>query len=132
MTYFFGEITMKPLNIARMLFVALGLTATVALVLTSCGAAPVLIGSERISLQDTSTTAPIVLTTGEVKRDYEEMALISAYRFSFYSPGTTQQVNEILREKAREMGANAVVRIQYYYVGHNGYLHALGTAVKYK
>jgi uncharacterized protein YbjQ (UPF0145 family) len=88
--------------------------------------------SERISLQDTSTTAPVLLTTGEVKRDYEEMALISAAQAASYSYGSTpQQLNEILRDKAREMGANAVVRIQYYF-GRFGFIYALGTAVKYK
>jgi hypothetical protein len=38
MEHIFGEITMKPLNTARMLFVALALTATASLILTSCSA----------------------------------------------------------------------------------------------
>jgi uncharacterized protein YbjQ (UPF0145 family) len=69
------------------------------------------------------------LTTGEVKREYEEMALINAYQLDRFS--TLQDLNEILRDEAREMGANAVVRIQYYF-GRIGWIYALGTAVKYK
>lgn len=88
--------------------------------------------SERISLQDTSTTSPIVLTTGEVKREYDEMALIGANTYLYGMPATLQELNEILRAEAREMGANAIVRIQYYFVGRGNLLYALGTAVKYK
>ncbi len=87
--------------------------------------------SEHISLQDTSTTSPIVLTTGEVKREYEEIALLRVGSRYHLRMTTYQELNEVLRDEAREMGANAVVRIQYY-LGRFGWGYALGTAVKYK
>jgi uncharacterized protein YbjQ (UPF0145 family) len=59
------------------------------------------------------------------------MALISANTNLYAMPPTLQELNGILRDEAREMGANAVVRIQYYF-GRFGFIYALGTAVKYK
>ncbi len=87
--------------------------------------------SEVVALEDTSKVQPIILTTGEVKNSYEEIALV---RIQGMPLGGIESINAGLRSEARKLGANAVVRIQYgaYALGYYSYPQAIGTAVKYK
>ncbi|TAE24369.1 MAG: hypothetical protein EAZ92_13350 [Candidatus Kapaibacterium sp.] len=89
------------------------------------------IRSEVVPLEDTLKAQPVVLTTGEVKDVYEELALVKIQGTPF---ATLDDLNGGLRMEARKLGANAIVRVQYgtYGVGYYSYPQAIGTAVKYK
>ncbi len=89
--------------------------------------------SEIFPIQDTSSTQPILVTTGDIRREYEEISIIrSSVRFG----GTTylSDLYESFREEARKIGAQAVLRVQFgsTNVGYFSYLWAVGTAVKYR
>lgn len=94
---------------------------------------PSYVVSEVFPIRDTSSTQPILLTTGEIRRDYEEISII---RIISRAGSTTylSDLYESFREEARKIGAEAVIRVQFgsSSVGYSSYPWAVGTAVKYK
>ena len=69
---------------------------------------------------------PILLTTGDLKEDYEILGLISAVT------GSTDMDNlqSAMIDKARRFGADYVISIRF--ISHAGSLYCYGTAVKIK
>ncbi len=99
--------------------------------LSQCASVPKAeIATNFYRLQDSTNLPPIILTTGEVKREYEELGIITAQQ-STWGILTVEGINAGMRVKARELGADAVIRIDY--SGRIGsFVIATGTAVKYK
>ena len=75
----------------------------------------------------TPPTANILLITGDVDREYEEIAILKIFQSTAYSD-TLQRFPDALREEARKLGADAVIRIQLDDLG----ALATGTAVRFK
>jgi hypothetical protein len=73
--------------------------------------------------------APIVLSTREIDEKYDEIAIINIRSASWTS---LDKMNETMRQRARVLGANAVVRIQYGHEGMWGNPTATGVAVRTK
>lgn len=83
-------------------------------------------------------TAPLdgsdlLVTTGDVGRPYEEVAILSV------GPRGDDEIDKILgdlRQAARDVGADAVVRVdvEVYGSGESGYarLRATGTAIRFR
>ena len=58
--------------------------------------------------------ATIQLTTGDLTETYEELAVITVWADrSWWTPNVLERLNERLREQARALGADAVIRIDY-------------------
>lgn len=56
----------------------------------------------------------IQLTTGDLDKAYEEMAIITVWaERTFKERNVLEKLNELLRMEARALGADAVVRIDY-------------------
>lgn len=98
-------------------------------IITGCG------GWHNISML--GTVAPprpddeeIIVTTGELKKSCREIAIITA-RFNSFENWTdkTESLNKELRKGAMEIGANAVIRINYNIYPFGGIPNASGTAV---
>lgn len=53
----------------------------------------------------------IILTTEDLNRPYKEIGVISA--LANYENATYDQLNEKIKQKAREVGADAVIKIEY-------------------
>jgi len=86
--------------------------------------------SERFtSLPD---NAEIMLTRGDVEQPYVEIAVIDARAIAW--SGDFTEVDKHLREKARELGGNAVINIKYeiFFIGSpaSPAASAVGTVVK--
>lgn len=73
--------------------------------------------------------APILLSTKDIDRKYDEIAIINIRSASWTN---IDKLNETLRQRARKLGANAVVRIQYGHEGMWGNPTATGVAVRIK
>ena len=95
-------------------------------------------GSSGNVVRLTDTTYPplsedeaVEITTGDVDRPYEEVAVlvVGAGGGLFRSEGEeVAEMNERLREEARQLGAHAVVRISYEMTAEHP--RATGTAVR--
>jgi hypothetical protein len=70
-----------------------------------------------------SASKQILLTSGEPQRSYQELGILEVRAL------TTSEVHQIFRSKAREFGADAVIHIQYGYIGQIGF--GIGTAVRF-
>jgi len=57
-----------------------------------------------------SSNAEILLTTKDLDRPYKEIGIISA---SGKAKTTYDELNEAIKKKAREMGADAVIKLDY-------------------
>ncbi len=73
--------------------------------------------------------APILLSTKDIDQKYDEIAIINIRSASWTN---IDKLNEALRQRARELGTNAVVRIQYGHEGMWGNPTATGVAVRIK
>lgn len=74
-------------------------------------------------------SASILLRTSDyADKKYEEIAVINIRSGSMTH---VDQLNESLKQKARELGADAIIRIQYGHEGMWGNPTATGTAVKF-
>ncbi len=71
----------------------------------------------------------IQLSTRDIDQKYDEIAIINIRSASWTN---IDKLNETLRQRARELGANAVVRIQYGHEGMWGNPTATGVAVRIK
>ncbi|MCU0426193.1 MAG: heavy metal-binding domain-containing protein [Candidatus Kapabacteria bacterium] len=94
---------------------------------------PSYVVSEVFPIRDTSNTQPILVTTVEIRRDYEEISIIRIIS----KVGSTTYLSDLyesFREEARKIGAEAVIRVQFgsSSVGYSSYPWAVGTAVKYR
>lgn len=58
--------------------------------------------------------APVLLSTKDIDREYEEIAVISIRSSAWTS---IEELNEALKKEARDIGAHAAIRIQF---GHEG------------
>ena len=72
---------------------------------------------------------PIQLSTRDIDQKYDEIAMINIRSASWTN---IDKLNETFRQRARELGANAVVRIQYGHEGIWGNPTATGVAVRIK
>lgn len=72
---------------------------------------------------------PILLSTRDIDQKYNEIAIINIRSASWTN---IDKINDTLRQRARELGANAVVRIQYGHEGMWGNPTATGVAVRTK
>jgi hypothetical protein len=72
---------------------------------------------------------PILLSTRDIDQKYDEIAIIFIRGASFTK---TDKLNKILRQRARELGGNAVIRIQYGQEGMYRNPIATGVAVRIK
>jgi hypothetical protein len=73
--------------------------------------------------------SPIQLSTRDIDQKYDEIAIINIRSASWTN---IDKINNTLRQRARELGANAVVRIQYGHEGMWGNPTATGVAVRIK
>ncbi|MBI4688957.1 MAG: hypothetical protein HY754_01590 [Nitrospirae bacterium] len=71
----------------------------------------------------------ILLTSSDIKRDYEEIAVINVRSSSWTK---IDKINETLRKTAGKLGADAVIRINYGHEGMWGSPTAIGIAVHFK
>ncbi len=71
----------------------------------------------------------ILLSTRDIDQKYDEIAMINIRSASWTN---IDKLNDTLRQRARELGANAVVRIQYGHEGMWGNPTATGVAVRIK
>ncbi len=76
-----------------------------------------------------SGDTPILLSTRDIDHKYDEIAIINIRSASWTN---IDKLNETFRQRARELGANAVVRIQYGHEGMWGNPTATGVAVRIK
>lgn len=61
-----------------------------------------------------SADIPVQLTTGDLSKTYEELAVVTVWaNRSLKTRNVLERLNELLREQARSLGADAVVRIDY-------------------
>lgn len=74
-------------------------------------------------------SAPILLSTKDIDEKYDEIAIINIRSASWT---TMDKLNETIKQRARELGANAVVRIQYGHEGMWGNPTATGVAIRIK
>ena len=86
---------------------------------------------------NTNKNTPILITEGTPKRKFKEISPIevSIKKLTiFHQDPTKEQANQALIEKAREIGADAVINVKYKSgIGFTtwGYIDANGTGVKF-
>lgn len=68
----------------------------------------------------------IVLTTADIKEDYEVLGLVWVRSGEV----NLSNVNEKLKEEAKKIGADNVLMVRYFV--YSSYIYAYGTAVKLK
>jgi hypothetical protein len=89
--------------------------------------------SEVFSVRDTSSTQPILVTMGDIRREYEEIAVIRATARGLGNIYASD-LYEALRKEARLLGAQAVIRVQFGSTSakYTSFPWVVGTAIKYK
>lgn len=96
---------------------------------------PPYIDSEVFLLKDSSSTPPILMTTGDLRRgEYEVVAIIKCERRIPQGSRDFLELCDALRIEARKLDAHAVIGIQHgsVEIGYHSRPWVVGTAVKFK
>lgn len=80
------------------------------------------------TFQAKSVEADILISTGDIQKKYQELAIINI-RSSAWTK--IDRLNWKLKIKAREIGADAIIRVSYGHESMWGNPTATGTAVKF-
>jgi len=85
---------------------------TLVMLVSGCATVKINYGSlTNDSFPSKDENAEILLTTKDIDRPYEEVGIISA---SVTGEGITfEEMNQRMKEKAREIGADAIIKIEY-------------------
>ncbi len=76
--------------------------------------------------QEKKKSKGVILTSEDIKEDYDIIGIVSARSGEV----VLDNLNERLKEEAKNLGADYVIGIRYF--DYSGYIYAYGTAVKIK